>query len=380
MGRRKIGMELIKNERSRNLTYQKRKKGLEKKADELSTLCQVKLCMIIYAPKHGDKQQEEPVTIWPEKDTVRSLIESYRRRSDDDRRLRTHDLSFYFKDLARKVELESAKLRKSNHEAKYPTWDQLYDNLSTDQLKQLTALLGAKIEVTKQRLEFLKGTQTISLEDRHAMSFLGKQATHQPNTPCVMQSLVRKGSLQLEIIEQQQQPLVQPMNFPESTTHHAGPVTELVPFGHQMMMLNNNNNNNISSVIPLMGSGEGIVYTDVTSTLGGRKTVSDRPSAQRMFPMMLNNNNVENQQAMGMMRDQNMLLSNNIVDHHQYPHAQPVCYFVPVVTPTNYYQHQYQLLPNAAATATASYQMHASQREEYYEMADHFHLPNTTMK
>ncbi|XP_060190511.1 transcription factor CAULIFLOWER-like [Lycium barbarum] len=268
MGRRKIGMELIKNERSRNLTYQKRKKGLEKKADELSTLCQVKLCMIIYAPKHSDKQQEETVTIWPEKDTVRSLIESYRGRSDDDRRLRTHDLSFYFKDLARKVEIESAKLRKSNHEAKYPTWDQLYDNLSTDQLKQLTALLGAKIEVTKQRLEFLKGTQTISLEDMHAMSFLGKQATHQPNTPC----------------------------------------------------------------------------------------------------------------AMGMMRDQNMLLSNNIVDHHQYPHPQPVCYFVPVVTPTNYYQHQYQLLPNAAATATASYQMHASQREEYYEMADHFHLPNTTMK
>ncbi|KAK4368576.1 hypothetical protein RND71_012368 [Anisodus tanguticus] len=324
MGRRKIGMELIKNEGSRNLTYQKRKKGLEKKADELSTLCQVKLCMIIYRPKYGDKQQEEPAIIWPEKDTVQSLIESYRGRSDDDRRLRTHDLSFYFRDLARKVEIESAKLRKRNYEAKYPTWDQLYDNLSTDQLKQLVALLGSKIEVIKQRLEFLKGTQTISLDEMHAMSFLGKQAT-QPTTPCVMQSLVRKSSLQLQIIEQQQQPLVPQMNFPESTTHHVGRVTELVPFGHQMMMLNNNNN-------------------------------------------------VENQQAI--MRE-NVLLSNNVVDH-QYP-PQPLCYFVPVVTPTNYYHHQYPLLPSAAA-ATASYQMHASQKEEYYELGDHFHLPNSTMK
>lgn len=147
MGRRKIGMELIKNERCRNLTYQKRKKGLEKKAEELSILCQVKLCLIIY----GDKEQEEPATVWPEKDTVQSLIESYRGRSDDDRRLRTHDLSFYFRELSKKVEMESSKLRKRNHEAKYPTWDEFYDNLSADQLKQLAISLGGKIELIKQR-------------------------------------------------------------------------------------------------------------------------------------------------------------------------------------------------------------------------------------
>ncbi|MCD9559450.1 hypothetical protein HAX54_017409 [Datura stramonium] len=170
--------------------------------------------MIIYS----DKQQEESTTVWPEKDTVRSLIESYKELSDD-RRLRTHDLLFYFRDLARKVEMESSKSRKRNHEAKYPTWDQLYDNLSADQLKQLAALLGPKIDLIKQRMEFLKGRQTISLED---MSYVGKQATQQP---CVMQSLVRKSSLQLQIIEQQ------PMNFPEMST---GPVTELVPFENQL--------------------------------------------------------------------------------------------------------------------------------------------------
>nr|XP_016433393.1 PREDICTED: agamous-like MADS-box protein AGL92 [Nicotiana tabacum] len=228
-------MELIKNERSRNSTYQKRKKSLEKKSNELSILCQVKLCMIVYGPKDS-----EP-TIWPDKDTVLSLIYSYRARSDDDKRLRTHDLSFYFRDLTRKVEIESSKLRKRNFEAKYPTWDQHYDSLSSDQLKQLSALLGAKIEFMKQRLELLKGTQTISLEDMHAMSFLGKQVT-QPNTQCVMQSLVRISSLQLEIIEQQQQQLVPPLNFPE---------TEIMPFGqHQIIQRDNHQSSGISTGIP----------------------------------------------------------------------------------------------------------------------------------
>lgn len=148
MGWRKIGVELIENERSQNLTYQKRKKGLKKKTNELSTSCRIKVCMIIY----GDKQQEEPTTVWPDKHTVQSLIELYWGRSDDYQRLRTHDLSFYFRELARKVKVESAKLCKSNHEAKYPMWDPHYDSLSTDGLKHLVVILEARIhEISKAK-------------------------------------------------------------------------------------------------------------------------------------------------------------------------------------------------------------------------------------
>ncbi|XP_018625017.1 floral homeotic protein PMADS 2-like [Nicotiana tomentosiformis] len=332
MSRRKIGMELIKNERSRNSTYQKRKKSLEKKSNELSILCQVKLCMIVYGPKDS-----EP-TIWPDKDTVLSLIYSYRARSDDDKRLRTHDLSFYFRDLTRKVEIESSKLRKRNFEAKYPTWDQHYDSLSSDQLKQLSALLGAKIEFMKQRLELLKGTQTISLENMHAMSFLGKQLT-QPNTQCVMQSLVRISSLQLEIIEQQHQQLVPPMNFPE---------TEIMPFGqYHMIRQDNHQISGISTGIPhCTGTG----YEPHLAMLNASGNVIE---SQRMCHRDL-------------ARDNNMLFSNNV---DQQP--QPLCYFVPMATPNNYFHQYHPMLPNAAT----SYQMHTSETEEYYEVGD-FQLPN----
>ncbi len=47
MGRNKIKIEKIKNERIRQVTFYKRKKGLLKKAMELSLLCEVKVFLCI---------------------------------------------------------------------------------------------------------------------------------------------------------------------------------------------------------------------------------------------------------------------------------------------------------------------------------------------
>ena len=51
MGRNKITIQKIKDERIRNITYYKRKKGLLKKAMELSLLCDVDVMVAVY-PKH----------------------------------------------------------------------------------------------------------------------------------------------------------------------------------------------------------------------------------------------------------------------------------------------------------------------------------------
>ncbi len=53
MGRKKIQIEKIKDERSRAVTFQKRKVGIMKKAMELSILCDCEIALVIYAP--GDK-------------------------------------------------------------------------------------------------------------------------------------------------------------------------------------------------------------------------------------------------------------------------------------------------------------------------------------
>ena len=47
MGRKKIDMKRIANDRMRQITFCKRKKGLFKKALEISQLCDVRVCMLI---------------------------------------------------------------------------------------------------------------------------------------------------------------------------------------------------------------------------------------------------------------------------------------------------------------------------------------------
>lgn len=47
MGRGKLNMELITNEKCRMVTYHKRKKGLIKKMQKFRILCDVDACVII---------------------------------------------------------------------------------------------------------------------------------------------------------------------------------------------------------------------------------------------------------------------------------------------------------------------------------------------
>ncbi|CAA7052359.1 unnamed protein product [Microthlaspi erraticum] len=50
MTRSKVKLEFISNDASRKNTFRKRNKGLLKKVNELSTLCGIPACAIIYSP------------------------------------------------------------------------------------------------------------------------------------------------------------------------------------------------------------------------------------------------------------------------------------------------------------------------------------------
>ncbi|KAK8650033.1 hypothetical protein V6N13_139684 [Hibiscus sabdariffa] len=73
MTRKKIKLAYITNDAARNAAYKKRKKGVVKKLSELTILCGVEACAVIYPP--GSDSQPET---WPSTVAARSLFSEYK--------------------------------------------------------------------------------------------------------------------------------------------------------------------------------------------------------------------------------------------------------------------------------------------------------------
>ncbi|KAL1566739.1 MADS-box protein GGM13-like [Salvia divinorum] len=112
--------QFIKHRISSLAILKKRKKGLEKKFDELTTLSDVPACMIIHDPTTNS------TSIWPEDSTQKNAEE------------------------------ELVKLRKKNAESKYPTWDHRLDLMDKSQLRELSATVRFMAQTVRSRIDFLK--------------------------------------------------------------------------------------------------------------------------------------------------------------------------------------------------------------------------------
>ncbi|XP_021910995.1 agamous-like MADS-box protein AGL80 [Carica papaya] len=75
---RKMKLALISNESTRKTTFQKRKKGLMKKASELATLCGINMCMIIYSSYNTQPE------VWPSPSGVQSVLNDFNAMSKID--------------------------------------------------------------------------------------------------------------------------------------------------------------------------------------------------------------------------------------------------------------------------------------------------------
>jgi hypothetical protein len=158
MGRGKLVMKLIEKEKTRSITFQKRKKGLMKKAYEFSTLCGVDTCMIIYGPELQDRPPE--VDTWPvESDEVKRVIDRYKKDTKLKPTRVSFDLSDFFLDRKKKVNDETSRLRKNIFEARYPTWDDRIEMLSEDQLRAVLDVMDTKVEAAAMRINRIKGNQ-----------------------------------------------------------------------------------------------------------------------------------------------------------------------------------------------------------------------------
>ncbi|XP_051133433.1 MADS-box transcription factor 3-like [Andrographis paniculata] len=146
MGRAKLNMKFIEDVKSRNNMFKRRKEGLLKKMKELTILCNVSGCAVIYGP---DRPEPE---IWPRGDSeeIRRLVGKYKAAMESNSqqytcRKTTFGLTDFFQTKMEEGE-ELATVRK-----KYPTWSDSFNGLSEGELRGMTDALEEKIRCVKLR-------------------------------------------------------------------------------------------------------------------------------------------------------------------------------------------------------------------------------------
>ncbi|CAN1276865.1 Agamous-like MADS-box protein AGL90 [Linum perenne] len=77
MGRMKVQHELISNEIARKITFKKRKIGLLKKLKEITTLCGVIACGIIFHNFNGKCKEGQP-DVWPSVPEATDMLEKFK--------------------------------------------------------------------------------------------------------------------------------------------------------------------------------------------------------------------------------------------------------------------------------------------------------------
>ncbi|KAJ9707293.1 hypothetical protein PVL29_002326 [Vitis rotundifolia] len=166
MVRGKLPMELIADKKSRFRVFRNREKGLKKKLSELSTLCDLQACMIVYGPD-GDGPSSSQPEFWPENRTeVECVIEKYMKQRKEDRGKRTLGLSNVLEIRKKSAGLEQPKLQEEIAKTKGLTLEGGVDEFSYEELMEIIGKLDKKLEEVENIIDLKKG-KTNSLNEMH---------------------------------------------------------------------------------------------------------------------------------------------------------------------------------------------------------------------
>lgn len=156
MTRKKVKLAFITNDSARKATYKKRKKGLMKKVSELSTLCGIDVCAIIYSPY--DSQPE----VWPNTSGVQHVIAQFKRMPEMEQSKKMVNQEIFIKQRIVKATEQIKKQYKENREKEIT--EIMYQsltgkdlqNLSLSDLNDLGWLVDQKLKEIHKRIESIK--------------------------------------------------------------------------------------------------------------------------------------------------------------------------------------------------------------------------------
>ncbi|XVE89494.1 hypothetical protein DITRI_Ditri20bG0001100 [Diplodiscus trichospermus] len=110
MTRKKVKLAYIANDSARKATYKKRKKGLMKKVSELSTLCGIEACAIIYSP------YESQAEVWPSPMGVQRVLSKFKNLPEMDQSKKMVNQESFLRQRIAKANEQLRKQCKDNRE------------------------------------------------------------------------------------------------------------------------------------------------------------------------------------------------------------------------------------------------------------------------
>ncbi|VVA33371.1 PREDICTED: agamous MADS-box [Prunus dulcis] len=390
MGRGRLKMELIANERARKTTFQKRRKGMMKKAYEFSTLCELDVCMIIYGPKQTDRPPE--LHTWPEnRDEVDRIINKYKASIMRKPAKKTFDLSDLLRDRKTKVHVDIYRARKEMYEAKYPTWDERIESFSENQLEALLNTLDTKLESGNRTL-LNKRKQSAECH-QHQIHCMGKAAPNKimsmggnPNNNIIGESPSQKQPcnyfMQGHVREEDQKPMrslsnymvdMNPVSSFDHHHHHHQSSDQMLQLDNSNEYLNSLMVHNSSPMAMWMLMESNYNYSALQFSSGAS---SSAHSQSLLEGYQSNFNDPVMQSTVDNMNMNMMMLNGNINPPSSSSMSQ---YYARLMQPTVPYMQQYPMMP-AAGVSSHQVQVHASQgKDEQYEDTNQYVVMNNRM-
>ncbi|WOH00831.1 hypothetical protein DCAR_0520206 [Daucus carota subsp. sativus] len=171
MTRKKVKLAFISNDASRKATFKKRKKGLMKKVGELSTLCGIDACAIIYS------QYEPQPEVWPNTLGVQRVLAQFKRMPEMEQSKKMVNQESFIRQRIAKANEQLKKQHKDNRE------------------KEM-------IEVMYQCLTGKLGLQNLMIPDLNDLGWLIDQKLKEINKRIDQLSPAKKKSTAAQIINQ----------------------------------------------------------------------------------------------------------------------------------------------------------------------------------
>ncbi|PIA38594.1 hypothetical protein AQUCO_02700068v1 [Aquilegia coerulea] len=163
MARKKVKLAWIANDSARRATFKKRKKGLMKKVSELSTLCGVEACAIIYGPE--DPQPD----VWPSSPSdAHSVLTRFKSMPEMEQSKKMMNQEGLLRQGISKVKEQLKKQQRENHnfeltQLMYRTLNgEALPDVGTEVLHALEGVIEEKMKAIQERIDGLRGTTSVT--------------------------------------------------------------------------------------------------------------------------------------------------------------------------------------------------------------------------